>query len=148
MPHIHDQIDFTVEVFVVNDNRVLLRRHDKYGLWLSVGGHVELHEDPVAAAIREVKEEVGLDVQLFHDESSYQLFGDNQYQELVSPQAMNRHRINDTHENVTLVFFAKAGSDKLKLSETEKSDACRWFTKEDLDDSQFNVKRHVKLHAK
>lgn len=34
MPHIHNeagQIDFTVEVFIVHQGRVLLRRHDKLG---------------------------------------------------------------------------------------------------------------------
>ena len=61
MPHIHNKIDFTVEVFIVYDNKVLLRKHDKYGMWLSVGGHIELDEDSNQAALREVKEEVGLE---------------------------------------------------------------------------------------
>ena len=56
MPHIHEKIDFTVGVFVVHKNKVLLRKHDKYHLWLDVGGHVELNEDPTEAAVREVKE--------------------------------------------------------------------------------------------
>jgi len=64
MPHIHKLIDFTVEVFIVHKHKVLLRRHDKYKKWLSIGGHIELHEDPVEAAIREVKEEVGLEVEV------------------------------------------------------------------------------------
>ena len=64
MPHIHEKIDFTVEVFIVHKDKVLLRMHDKYKKWMSVGGHIELHEDPVEAAHREVKEEVGLDIEL------------------------------------------------------------------------------------
>ncbi len=64
MPHIHDTIDFTVEAFVVHNDKVLLRKHDKYKIWLSVGGHIELDEDPNQAAFREVKEEVGLDIEL------------------------------------------------------------------------------------
>lgn len=39
-----------------------MRRHDKYKIWLGVGGHIELDEDPNQAALREVKEEVGLAV--------------------------------------------------------------------------------------
>ncbi len=46
MSHIHEKIDFTVDVFVVHENKVLLRMHDKYHLWLAPGGHIELHEDP------------------------------------------------------------------------------------------------------
>ena len=64
MPHIHEKIDFTVEVFIVHKDKVLLRMHDKYHLWLSVGGHIELDEDPVQGIIREVKEEVGLDIKI------------------------------------------------------------------------------------
>lgn len=52
MPHIHEKIDFTAEVFVVYKNKVLLRLHDKYKIWLSVGGHIELHEEPNQAAVR------------------------------------------------------------------------------------------------
>jgi 8-oxo-dGTP pyrophosphatase MutT (NUDIX family) len=147
MPHIHDKIDFTTEVFVVYNNKVLLRKHDKYGIWLSVGGHVELHEDPNQAAIREVKEEVGLNVQLYHD-GTYPLSSYTKYIELIPPQFMNKHRINDSHEHVTLTYFAKSNTDQLILSETEKSDECRWFTKEELDDTEYEIIDHVKMYAK
>jgi len=136
----------TIEVFVVYDNKVLLRKHDKYGIWLSVGGHIELDEDPTEAAIREVKEEVGLDVKLYHD-GSYQLTEREGYKELIPPQFMNRHRINDSHEHVTLVYFARATTDKLVLSEAEKSDECLWFTKKELDDSQHTINDDVKMYA-
>lgn len=141
MPHIHDKIDFTAEVFVVHNNKVLLRKHDKYGIWLSVGGHIELDEDSNEAAIREVKEEVGLDVELYHEGSH--LLNVEDYKDLILPQSMNRHRINDTHEHVTLVFFAKADTDKLSLSETEKSDACKWFAKEELEDPRYDIKPSI-----
>ena len=147
MPHIHDKIDFTVEVFVVYDNKVLLRKHDKYGMWLSVGGHIELDEDSNQAALREVKEEVGLDVQLYHD-GSYPLTKRDGFQELRPPQFMNRHRINDLHEHVTLVHFARSNTDKLTLSETEKSDGCRWFTRDELDDPQYNINDDIKMYAR
>ena len=61
MPHIHEKVDFTVEVFIVYKNKVLLRMHDKHHAWISIGGHIELGEDPEESAIREVKEEVGLE---------------------------------------------------------------------------------------
>ena len=46
MPHIHDLIDFTVDVFIVNNQRVLLIFHKKHNMWLQIGGHIELNEDP------------------------------------------------------------------------------------------------------
>lgn len=146
MPHIHDKIDFTVEVFVIYNNKVLLRKHDKYRIWLSVGGHIELDEDPNQAALREVEEEVGLEVQLYHDDS-YSLTKRESYKELIPPQFMNRHKINDSHEHVTLVYFARANTDKLILSKSEKSDGCRWFTKEELDDPRYKLKGDIKMYA-
>lgn len=145
MPHIHEKIDFTVEVFVVYNNKVLLRKHDKYGIWLSVGGHIELEEDSNKAAVREVKEEVGLEVQLYHEGQLTEREG---YKELIPPQFMNRHRINNSHEHVTLVYFARANTDKLILSETEKSDACRWFTEEELNDPQYQLNNEIKIYAR
>lgn len=147
MPHIHEKIDFTAEVFVVYNNKVLLRKHDKYGIWLSVGGHIELDEDPNKAAIREVKEEVGLDVDLYK-EKSFTEFKMKDYEELIPPIFMNRHRINDVHEHVTLTYFAKAMSDELVLCEDEKSSEVKWFSEKDLDNSNYNINEHVKHYAK
>lgn len=145
MPHLHDKIDFTVEVFIVYKNKVLLRQHDKYKIWLSVGGHIEFDEDPTEAAIREVKEEVGLDIQLIGQTPE---FKQENYMELIPPVGLNRHLITDTHEHVTLVYFAKAESDQLILSQKEKSDDCRWFTVEELDSHQFDIRDSVKYFAK
>lgn len=146
MPHLHEKIDFTAEVFIVYKNKVLLRKHDKYKKWLSVGGHIELHEDHNEAALREVKEEVGLDIKLFHH--GHPLVRSEGYKELIPPQFSNRHKINDTHEHVTLVFFGKASTDQLILSETEKSDACKWFSKEELDDPTYGIAESIKMYAK
>lgn len=147
MPHIHEQIDFTAEVFIVYQNRVLLRKHDKYGIWLSVGGHIELDEDPNQAAVREVREEVGLAVSL-HYSGVIPLTQRETYQELIPPMFLNRHRINDNHEHISLVYFATATTDQLVLSETERSSGCKWFTPEELDDPIYALSAEMKRYAR
>lgn len=132
MSHIHDRIDFTVEVFIVHKNKVLLRMHDKYKKWMSVGGHVELDEDPVEAAHREVKEEVGLDIELVGNQKVFHDFDHSR--ELLPPIALNRHRTNtEGHEHVTLVYFARAkGTDIKAQYEDDKSEECQWCSKEEV----------------
>lgn len=145
MPHIHDKIDMTAEVFIVHKGRVLLRKHDKYNMWLSVGGHVELHEDPNEAAVREVKEEVGLDVQLF-DSRTFKPKTER-YKELIPPEFTNRHRISDTHEHVTMVYFASSDIDVVCNSEDEKSEGLKWFSESELNDPQYELSEHIRTYA-
>lgn len=146
MPHIHEKIDFTAEVFVVYRDRVLLRKHDKYGIWLSVGGHIELDEDPNQAAIREVKEEVGLDVILADGLRPF-IKETLRYRELIPPVFLNRNRINDTHEHVTLTYFARASTDQLVIPEHEKSEATKWFTREELERNAKGVEETIQQYA-
>lgn len=54
-----------VSYFVlIDDGYILLVDHKNAQLWLPTGGHVEPNEDPRATVVRELKEELGLDVDL------------------------------------------------------------------------------------
>ena len=145
MPHIHDKIDFTVEVFIVYKDKVLLRKHDKYKIWLSVGGHIELDEDPNQAVLREVKEEVGINVKIADNRIFKSDTG--KYNELIPPRFLNRHYINDNHEHVTMVYFAISDTDEIKPSDDEKSEESKWFTAEELDDQSYGLKEGIRFYA-
>jgi len=150
MPHIHEQIDFTVSAFIVHKNKVLLRMHDKYKIWLGPGGHIELDEDPNEAVVREVKEEVGLDVELFkgpNHPSSPDIYDETHHKELIPPQFLNRHHTSPSHEHIDLVYFATAKSNLVKQGETEVSDNIHWFTKEDLTDPQYTINEDIRHYA-
>jgi len=132
MPHIHEKIDFTVDAYIVRGNKVLLRYHDKFDLWLAVGGHIELDENPNQAILREVKEEVGLDVTLY-DKSARTGGLNNKYKELIPPMFLNIHYINEIHQHCSMVYFATSKSESvMPLEEEDRSDRCIWCTKEDL----------------
>ncbi|HLP79937.1 MAG TPA: NUDIX domain-containing protein [Acidobacteriota bacterium] len=143
MPHIHEKIDFTSEVFIVFESKVLLRFHEKYKIWLSVGGHVELDEDPVQAALREVKEEVGMDVQLV-ETSKTPVFSESNFKSILAPAYMNRHRVSPTHEHVTCVYFARATSNKTVVAPHEQA-PLRWFSLAELD--TVELKENVRFYA-
>ena len=147
MPHIHEKIDFTSEVFIVYKNRVLLRMHEKYNKWLGVGGHIELDEDPNQAAVREVKEEVGLDITLWgavdrtNDEENYH--------ELIPPVFLNRHSVSLTHEHVTFVYFATSDTDSIDQDSVEEViPEIKWFSADELEDTQYGVIANIKMCAK
>ena len=144
MPHIHEKIDYAADTYIVNGNTVLLRMHDKSGAWFPPGGHIELDEDPEEAAIREVKEEVGLQVELIGDRLPDL---DDAERELISPRYVNRHRINDTHEHVSFIYFARSDSREIRPGPGEKEVEMRWFTKEELRDPQFGVRPRIVRYA-
>jgi 8-oxo-dGTP pyrophosphatase MutT (NUDIX family) len=145
MPHIHEKVDFVADAYIVHKNRVLLRMHDKYHVWLPPGGHIELDEDPTQTAIREAREEVGLDIDLKDTNPPTPHFSDyvSSSTELTPPRSMNRHRINDTHEHISMAFFATTKTDEIHQGETEISDAIHWFTDKELDDPKFNISERI-----
>lgn len=144
MPHIHEKIDYTADTFIVYNNMVLLRKHDKYKKWFQVGGHVELDETPDVAALREVKEEVGLDVTLIPPRVAPVYEGD--YKELIPPWYMNIHPINENHSHIGLVYFAVATTDKLVLE--KQDDECKWFTLDELEVNTYGISETVLFYAK
>ncbi len=144
MAHVHEKIDFTASAYVVYKDKVLLRMHDKYGVWLPPGGHIELDEDPVIAAIREVKEESGLDITLWEDSKKFSI-DDESGRELIPPVSLHRHRTTPTHEHINLAYFATTKNDTLAPAAGETTDGLVWCTKDDLQ--TMDLRPDIKFYA-
>ena len=129
MAHIHDKIDFTVAIFVVHEDRVLLIHHRKLNKWLPLGGHIELDEDPEIAALREAKEESGLDVELVGDRPPTTEPGTRA---LIAPRFLDIHRISATHEHIGMIYWARPKRGDVTLA-TEEHHDIRWCTMADLE---------------
>jgi 8-oxo-dGTP diphosphatase len=55
---------FTASAVVIMHGQILLVHHKRIGAWLPPGGHLEENELPHQTAIREAKEETGLDISI------------------------------------------------------------------------------------
>ncbi len=103
----------TATVYLVakidGEAKVLLHKHKKHNIWLGIGGHVEKDENPAEAAVREVKEEAGIDIKLF---SSKKDFIKTQYvAELAQPFIMLEEKISirpneSAHYHIDCIYFA------------------------------------------
>jgi 8-oxo-dGTP pyrophosphatase MutT (NUDIX family) len=150
MPHINEKIDFTASAYIVCDNKVLLRFHEKHHRWLIPGGHIELGDDPMETVIKEAKEETGLDIRIVADPvMQYPSLdkGDDGV-DLPLPIFINRHRVNEGHEHIDLMYAAETDTMDINPGEGELSDpkSFRWVTAEELENLE-DVSVRVKHHA-
>ena len=119
--------DFTVAVFVVNDDRVLILMHPKLGKLLPPGGHIEPGELPDQAALREVREETGLEIRLVGEKA----LSVHQPAQLVRPEGVQLEDIAPNHQHIDLIYFAVP----LNASEPRPEDGVihlGWYTPEEL----------------
>lgn len=143
MAHIHEKIDFTVAIFVVHEGRVLVIHHRKLEKWLPLGGHIELDEDPEMAAIREAREESGLEVELIGERPPTTGPGTRA---LIAPRFLDIHRISATHEHIGMIYWARPRTGTLTLA-TEEHHDIRWCTPADLEQLQPPMSDAVKWYC-
>jgi len=142
--HIHKKIDFTVAIFVVHDGKILLIHHRKLNKWLPLGGHIELDEEPEIAALREAKEESGLDVELIGERPPTTEPGTRA---LVAPRFLDIHRITDTHEHIGMIYWARPKAGSVTLA-TEEHHDIRWCSSAELDALHPAMSNAVKWYCR
>jgi len=120
---------FTATTFVVYQNQTLLHLHRSLKMWLPPGGHIDRDELPQLAALREVKEETGLEVTLVHDEPT--IHSPNA-SELPAPRHLLLENINAFHQHIDLIYFARADSFDVTPDPGESLEL-RWFSMADLE---------------
>ena len=102
--------DWGVAVFVVRNDRVLLHQHERLLRWLPPGGHIEPNEIPDEAAIREVREETGVHIELI-DAPLITLTAPNLPRMLARPLGIMLVDIRPDHQHIDLVYRARAAND-------------------------------------
>jgi ADP-ribose pyrophosphatase YjhB (NUDIX family) len=123
--------DFTATTFVVHDNRTLLLLHRKLGIWVPPGGHIDPNELPDHAALREVREESGLDVELLDQGRPI-----GNIRILPQPYCILLENISPQHQHIDLIYFARVRGGNM-IHSVREVQAARWFTWEELGEPQI-----------
>ena len=128
---------FTTSVFIINkskDNlKIALIYHKKFDKWMVPGGHVEINENQVEAAIREAKEETGLNIRLFSflhkehcvNDSKWILPAEYFYEQLI-PETINE----SSHFHLDFAYLAFSDDTELILNTKETKDI-KWVNLQD-----------------
>ena len=111
-------------VYAENEGNLYLALvHDVFGHWTLSKGHIEEGEDVTAGVIREIKEELGLKIDV------EETLGQNEYV-AYDPEK------GKIKKQVTYVL-AKSAFDDLKLSQTGGLDDAKWFELKSILDLNF-----------
>lgn len=126
----NDRRAFSVAVFAFCNDEVLLIHHKRLGVWLPVGGELEPGETPAEAALRELKEETGLDGTFVPIPGA--ITGTP-----AGLLAYEQHRAGSKGLHMNFCFFARVSSQAVVSNgEFEQH---RWVGRDDAFDAPQNV---------
>jgi 8-oxo-dGTP pyrophosphatase MutT (NUDIX family) len=134
--------DFVAGAFIVEDGKVLFLKHKKYGIWLQPGGHVEPSETPDEAAVRETREETGLEVELIDDEEEFNGFS---AVDIPMPFNINLHEIEEDHWHCDFQYIVRI-VDKNSDYEYDDEDM-EWLSKKELESRDYEMPENVRKSA-
>lgn len=136
--------DFTASAFVVKQEKVLLLKHVKSGLWLQPGGHIENNELPHETAIREAKEETGFSIRLVSSERKTKY--NEEAVDLPLPFRINTHKIKDGHWHCDLGYLAEVKSQG-ETTHAHEREEVGWFSRERLNSGNLEIAQNTRQAA-
>jgi ADP-ribose pyrophosphatase YjhB (NUDIX family) len=126
---------FTATLYVVHDGATLLHDHPGLGVRLPPGGHVDRDELPHETALREAREETGLDPTLLVDQPAV---ASETARSIPRPRHLmladvNRFGDRVGHQHIDHVYFATADSRRLDPADGEEPpEVWAWYSPEAL----------------
>lgn len=108
--------------------KALLTHHRKLDRWLQLGGHIEEDTDIISAALREAREESGLE----HIQSVNDAIFD------VDVHLIPARKMDPAHNHYDVRFLFQAHGDH-QLTISDESHDLRWFSITELQDMTFDA---------
>ena len=118
--------DFVATALIAWEGRAALLLHAKLGRWLPPGGHIEAPELPELAAVREAREELGIDIEIV---AEYEPAGFSHA--LARPAGVQLEDIEPGHQHIDLLYYARPLGGTA-LAPNEESLGCGWFTPDEM----------------
>ncbi len=132
----------TATIYILEDQQVLLIYHKKLQKWLPPGGHLEPNELPPEGAIREAKEETGLEVALTYQENIWikprwngKSFA-RPYMCLL--EHIPEHNGCPAHEHIDFIYVGYPTGGTLIHNKSE-TDGIRWFSLAEIEALEKDV---------
>ncbi len=130
-------IDYVANFALIKDGKILLEKSSNSSIgWKLPGGHVEPFEEPHIAVKREVREELGVEINFI----SKPLFPTEELHEsLPTPFASYRHTLENDgttktkHKNICFAYLVSSDAEPKPLEGQE----LKWFTNKEIEDSNI-----------
>jgi 8-oxo-dGTP pyrophosphatase MutT (NUDIX family) len=134
---------FTATVYVVADGATALHEHDRLGIRVPPGGHVDRDELPHETGLREVYEETGLNVELVDDTDPVEA-PDGRPLPRPRHQMLYDIDVRDDgtvgHQHIDHVYFARAERRDIDPAGDDEAppSAWKWYAPADLRASDLD----------
>ena len=124
----NEMAHFTASAWVVTPDRsrALLAYHNQYDSWAWLGGHADGERDMLAVALREVREESGLQNVRPVSEKIYSL------EILPVAQHIKRGRFVSAHLHLNLTYLLEADEHDALRCKPDENSGVRWFRPEEI----------------
>ncbi len=133
---------------VMNNGTTLLIKHKKLGVWLNPGWHIKENETPEEAAVREVKEETGLDVEVIEIGSLNKIKTDRAFEKTPPFSIMYEYVDYKTgmHEHFDMIYLVRPKNNAKINADYKEITEIGWFSENEIDKLEIYESTKISLH--